>query len=117
LVWFLHSDSPFSRQKKIALSLSKGIERRVATFYDLPDIPGARRSIAEGRSFMAYLEKWRIEIGAVQLANVEQYLQQARRLYRQRHGHFPEYKSWRGTQTMASICFCAWSSTNGRRCR
>jgi hypothetical protein len=39
LVWFLHSDSPFSRQKKIALSLSKGIERGVATFYDLPDIP------------------------------------------------------------------------------
>lgn len=60
---------------------------------------GARRCIAEARSFMAYLEKRRIEIGAVQPKNVEQYLQHARRLYRRRHGHFPEYKSWRGTQT------------------
>jgi len=48
---------------------------------------------------MAYLEKRGIEIGAVQLPNVEQYLQRGRRLYRRRHGHFPEYKSWRGTQT------------------
>ena len=60
---------------------------------------GARRCIAEARSFMAYLEKRGIEIGAVQLPNVEQYLQRGRRLYRRRHGHFPEYKSWRGTQT------------------
>jgi hypothetical protein len=38
LIWFLHSDSPFSRQKKIALSLSR-LRARVATSYDLPGIP------------------------------------------------------------------------------
>jgi hypothetical protein len=47
LVWFLHSDSPFSRQKKIALSLSKGIEQGVATFYDLPDIPALGQPVSE----------------------------------------------------------------------
>src|SRR5271168_5223785 len=46
LIRFLHSDSPFFRQRKIALSLSKGQSLRVATFYDLPGIPGA----AAGRS-------------------------------------------------------------------
>jgi hypothetical protein len=38
-------------------------------------------------------------VGAVQPENVERYLERARRQYRRRHGHFPEYKSWRGTQT------------------
>jgi hypothetical protein len=42
LIWFLHSDSPFFRQRKIALSLSKAQSSRVATFYDLPGIPGSR---------------------------------------------------------------------------
>jgi hypothetical protein len=37
LVWFLHSDSPFSRQKKMLLAY-QGFERGVATFYDLPGI-------------------------------------------------------------------------------
>ena len=37
--WCRLSLSGFSRQKKIALSLSKGFERGVATFYDLPGIP------------------------------------------------------------------------------
>lgn len=60
---------------------------------------GARRCIAEARFFMAYLGKRRVEVDAVQPEDVEQYLRQARRLYRRRHGHFPEYKSWRGTQT------------------
>src|ERR1035438_8315813 len=42
-IWygFFIATLSFSRQKKIALSLSKGIERGVATFYDLPDIPPA----------------------------------------------------------------------------
>src|ERR1035441_8782433 len=59
LVWFLHSDSPFSRQKKIALSLSKGIERGVATFYDLPDIPECwcRRSCHRGCHYLSLLAR------------------------------------------------------------
>lgn len=48
---------------------------------------------------MAFLEKQGIKVGAVQPENVERYLERARRQYRRRHGHFPEYKSWRGTQT------------------
>src|SRR5262249_11037727 len=42
LVWFLHSDSPFSRQKEIALGLSR--LRGVATVYDQSGIPDAKRS-------------------------------------------------------------------------
>ncbi|MGB6943555.1 MAG: hypothetical protein WBE37_14245, partial [Bryobacteraceae bacterium] len=38
LIWFLHSDSPFSRERKFALSLSR-LRAGVANFYDLPGIP------------------------------------------------------------------------------
>jgi hypothetical protein len=42
LVWFLHSDSPFLGKRKLLLAY-QGCERRVATFYDLPGIPGEIR--------------------------------------------------------------------------
>src|SRR5271168_2262780 len=53
LIRFLHSDSPFFRQRKIALSLSKGQSLRVATFYDLPGIPVSLTHDRDRRS--AYL--------------------------------------------------------------
>src|SRR5450432_1826079 len=37
LIWFLHSDSPFSRERKLLLAY-QGFERRVATFYDLAGV-------------------------------------------------------------------------------
>jgi hypothetical protein len=38
LVWFLHSDSPFSWKKNFPEAITpRGV--RVATFYDLPGIP------------------------------------------------------------------------------
>jgi hypothetical protein len=56
LVWFLHSDSPFSRQKKLLLAY-QGLERGVATFYDLPGIPPATLDYELTRKERKYLDK------------------------------------------------------------
>jgi hypothetical protein len=55
LVWFLHSDSPFSRERKLALSLSR-LRAGVATFYDLQGIPEQRRADNEGNTFTLYVD-------------------------------------------------------------
>jgi hypothetical protein len=61
LIWFLHSDSPFSRQKKIALSLSR-LRAGVANFYELPGIPDA--------STKDCLKRWQIPVqGSDRLVN------------------------------------------------
>lgn len=60
-----------------------------------------RRCLVIGHDFLACLESQQVEVGAAQPANVEQYLQQARRMYRRRHGHLPHYRGWRWIQTSA----------------
>jgi integrase/recombinase XerD len=59
----------------------------------------ALRSIAVARHFLHCLDKQHVEVAAAQPANVEQYLQQALRRYRRRHGHSPDYKGWRCLHT------------------
>ena len=55
--------------------------------------------ITTARNFLAYLDKQRIAVSAVQPATVERYLNIAHRGYRRQHGHPPQYKSWRRTHT------------------
>jgi integrase/recombinase XerD len=45
------------------------------------------------------LDKQHVDVSTAQPADVEAYLQQARRMYRRRHGHPPEYKGWRSLRT------------------
>jgi site-specific recombinase XerD len=45
------------------------------------------------------LDKQHVDVSTAQPASVEAYLQQARRMYRRRHGHPPDYKGWRYLQT------------------
>jgi site-specific recombinase XerD len=51
------------------------------------------------RHFLRCLDKQKVDVSAAQPASVEEYLQQARQLYRRRHGHPPEYDGWRGLHT------------------
>jgi site-specific recombinase XerD len=57
------------------------------------------RCIAVAGRFLASLEKQHVKVDTTRPANVEQYLQEARRRYRRRHGHSPAYKGWRCVQT------------------
>src|SRR5215471_14989124 len=59
----------------------------------------SRQCIAAARNFLRYLDKQRIDIRAAGRASVERYLQQARRTYRRRHGHPPDYKGWQCLHT------------------
>src|SRR6204780_718111 len=51
------------------------------------------------REFLAFLNKQRLAVSAVQPATVERYLNIARGRYRRLHGHPPQYESWRRTHT------------------
>ena len=51
------------------------------------------------RDFLAFLDKQRIAVSAVQPATVERYLNIAHGRYRRQHGHPPQYKGWRRTYT------------------
>ena len=57
------------------------------------------RCMAVARHFLASLEKQHVKVDTTRPANVEQYLQEARRRYRRRHGHSPDNKGWRCVQT------------------
>ena len=57
------------------------------------------RCMAVAGRFLASLEKQHVKVATTRPANVEQYLQEARRRYRRRHGHSPAYKGWRCVQT------------------
>jgi integrase/recombinase XerD len=59
----------------------------------------ARRCVDVTRHFLAYLNKQHVDVGAAQPANVERYLQQARRKYRRRGGHSRDYEGWRRSHT------------------
>jgi integrase/recombinase XerD len=59
----------------------------------------SRQCIAVARHFLRCLDKQKVDVSAAQPASVEEYLQQARQLYRRRHGHPPEYDGWRGLHT------------------
>jgi site-specific recombinase XerD len=51
------------------------------------------------RHFLRYLDEQKVDVSAAQPESVENYLQQARRMYRRRHGHPPDYKGWRSLRT------------------
>ena len=57
------------------------------------------RCISVAGRFLASLEKQHVKVDTTRPANVEQYLQEARRRYRRRHGHSPAYKGWWCVQT------------------
>ncbi len=59
----------------------------------------SRQCLAVARSFLDSLDKQHVDVSAAQPANVEAYLQQARRMYRRRHGHPPDHKGWRCLHT------------------
>jgi integrase/recombinase XerD len=59
----------------------------------------ARRCANVTRYFLTYLSKQRVEVCETQPANVEGYLQQARRRYRRDRGHSGDYKGWRRSHT------------------
>jgi integrase/recombinase XerD len=55
--------------------------------------------ITAARNFLAFLDKQRIAVSAVQPATVDCYLSIAHWRYRRLHGHPPQYKGWRRTHT------------------
>jgi len=59
----------------------------------------SRQCIGVARGFLEGLDKQHVDVSAAQPASVEEYLQQARRMYRRRHGHPPKYKGWRYLHT------------------
>src|SRR5690349_1649757 len=59
----------------------------------------SRQCIAVARHFLRYLDKEKVDVSTAQPASVEEYLQQARRMYRRRHGHPPDYKGWQCLHT------------------
>ena len=59
----------------------------------------SRQCLAVARHFLRCLDKQHVDVSAAQPASVERYLRQARRMYRRRHGHPPDYKGWRCLHT------------------
>ena len=59
----------------------------------------SRQCITVARRFLQYLDKQHVDVSEAETASVEAYLQQARRTYRRRHGHPPDYKGWRCLHT------------------
>jgi hypothetical protein len=59
----------------------------------------SRQCLTVARHFLRCLDAQHIDVNAAQLANVEGYLPGARRRYRRRHGHPPDYKGWRCLHT------------------
>ena len=59
----------------------------------------SRQCLAVARHFLRCLGTQHVDVNAAQPANVEGYLQGARRSYRRRHGHSPDYKGWRCLHT------------------
>ena len=59
----------------------------------------SRQCITVARHFLHYLDKQHVNASDAQTASVEAYLQQARRRYRRRHGHPPDYEGWRCLHT------------------
>ena len=67
------------------------------------------RCMAVARHFLASLEEQHVKVDTTRLANVEQYLQEARRRYRRRHSHPPDYKGWRWVQTSSIHMLLRWA--------
>jgi len=59
----------------------------------------SRQCFTVARHFLQYLDKQHVDVSEAETASVEAYLQQARRTYRRRHGHPPDYKGWRCLHT------------------
>src|ERR1051325_10265466 len=59
----------------------------------------SRQCIAVACHFLRCLDRQHVNVSAAQPANVEEYLRQARRTYRRRHHHPPDYKGWRCLHT------------------
>ena len=59
----------------------------------------SRQCITVARHFLHYLDKQHVDVSEAQTASVEAYLQRARRMYRRRYGHPPDYKGWRCLHT------------------
>ena len=55
----------------------------------------SRQCLAVARHFLRCLDEQHADISEALPANVEWYLQRARRKYRRRHGHTPDCKGWR----------------------
>jgi integrase/recombinase XerD len=59
----------------------------------------SRQCITVARHFLDYLDQQQVDVREAQTASVEAYLQRARRRYRRRHGHPPDYEGWRCLHT------------------
>ena len=59
----------------------------------------SRQCIAVARHFLRCLDKQHVDVSVALPASVEAYLQRARRMYRRRHGHPPDYKGWQCLHT------------------
>jgi len=59
----------------------------------------ASRCVPIARHFLKFLGKQQVEASAARPCHLESYLQEARRRYRRRHGHLPEYKGWQAVHT------------------
>ena len=59
----------------------------------------ASRCVPVARHFLASLAKQHVEASAARPSHLERYLQEARRRYRRRHGHVPDYKGWQAVHT------------------
>src|SRR5438105_1628523 len=61
----------------------------------------AQTCLSVARDFLASLERQHIEVDAARPAEVERYLQIQEKRYRRRHGHPPDYRSWRYARSCA----------------
>lgn len=86
------SDQLFSHEMWLSKLREYLTEERYAT-------RTSRRCIAGARHFLCSLDKQHLDVSAAQPTNVEVYLRQARRSYRRRHGHPPDYKGWQCLHT------------------
>jgi hypothetical protein len=59
----------------------------------------SRQCIAVARHFLRCLDTQKVDVSTAQPASVGEYLQRARRMYRRRHGHLPDYKGWQCLHT------------------
>ncbi len=82
------SDQLFSREVWLSKLKDHLVEERYAA-------GTSRQCLAVARHFLRCLDEQHVDVSVAMPANVEWYLQRARRIYRRRHGHTPDGKSWR----------------------
>jgi integrase/recombinase XerD len=86
------SDHNFARETWLSKLRDHLKEERYAT-------KTASRCVPVARHFLTFLDKQHVEASTARPCNIEGYLQEARRRYRRRHGHVPDYKAWQAVHT------------------